>query len=105
MSALRRYEILIPSRFNDGQPVPDELLAQTLLELEEEFGAVSCETQIIRGLWRHERRNYRDDLTRVFVDVEDSPSHKKFFGQFKERLKKRFKQLDIWMITYPVEVI
>jgi hypothetical protein len=32
MSTLsRRFEILLPMRFNDGQPVPDELIADTLL--------------------------------------------------------------------------
>jgi hypothetical protein len=25
---LRRYEVLLPLRFNDGQPVPNELIAQ-----------------------------------------------------------------------------
>jgi hypothetical protein len=76
MNVLRRYEILIPSRFNGGTPIPDELLAETLLELEEEFGAVSCETQVIRGLWRQEKKSYRDDLTRVFTDVRDLPSNR-----------------------------
>ena len=41
MIALRRHEIL-PSQFNDGAPVPQERLAETLLELENKFGAVSC---------------------------------------------------------------
>jgi hypothetical protein len=54
MSSLqRRYEILLPQRFNDGQPVPDDLFADTLLELRSQFGAVSSETQIIRGIWQH----------------------------------------------------
>ena len=39
--SLRRYEILLPLRFNDGQSVPDELVADALLELEQRFGAVS----------------------------------------------------------------
>jgi len=47
MTALRRYEILLPSQFNDGSRIPQELIAETLLELEQRFGAVSCETQII----------------------------------------------------------
>ena len=34
MSALRRYEILLPSQFNDGRPVPQDLVADTLHELE-----------------------------------------------------------------------
>ena len=53
-STFRRFEILLPLRFNDGQPVPSELVADTLLELETRFGAVSSETQTIQGLWRHE---------------------------------------------------
>jgi hypothetical protein len=103
--SLRRYEILLPLRFNDGQPVPDDLVADTLLELEQQFGAVSSETQTIRGLWRNESESYRDDLVRVFVDVTDEPQHRRFFLEFKQRLKARFQQIDIWMTTYPIEVL
>jgi hypothetical protein len=52
--SFRRFEILLPQQFNDGKPVPDDLFAETLLELRQQFGAVSSETQIIRGLWQHE---------------------------------------------------
>jgi len=47
MKNWRRYEVLLPVRFNDGVRIPKALLAQTILELEERFGAVSCETQVI----------------------------------------------------------
>jgi hypothetical protein len=103
--SLRRYEILLPLRFNDGESVPDDFVADTLLELEQRFGAVSSETQTIRGLWRHEGESYRDDLIRVFVDVADLPDHRQFFLEFKERLKSQFQQVDIWMTTYPIEVL
>lgn len=34
MSSLqRRFEILLPQRFNDGTAVPDDLVGQTILEL------------------------------------------------------------------------
>jgi hypothetical protein len=101
----RRFEILLPLRFNDGKAVPNELIAITLFELEQRFGAVSSETQTIQGLWQHQGQTYRDDLTRVFVDAPDSPEALEFFKQFKETLKQRFQQLDIWMTTYPVQVI
>jgi hypothetical protein len=39
MTALRRYEILLPSQFNDGNPIPQERLAKTILELETKFAA------------------------------------------------------------------
>jgi len=102
---LRRFEVLLPLRFNDGLSVPDEVVADTLIELEIRFGAVSCETQTIRGYWRHEDALYRDDLIRVFVDVADEPEHRQFFLDFKERMKARFQQLDLWMTTSLIEVL
>jgi hypothetical protein len=59
--------MLLPLRFNDGQPVPDDVIADILLELERRFGAVSSETQTIQGLWRHQGQLYRDALVRVFL--------------------------------------
>jgi len=102
---VRRFEVLLPLRFNDGTAVPDDAVADTLMELEQRFGAVSCETQTIRGQWRHEGQSYRDDLIRVFVDVADEPESRQFFVEYKERLKARFQQIDIWMTTYLMEVL
>ncbi len=104
-NSFRRFEILLPRRVNDGQPVPDGLIADALIELEERFGAVSCETQTIRGLWRHEDQLFGDDLVRVFLDAPDVPESRQFFLDFKERAKARFRQIDIWMTTYPIEVL
>jgi hypothetical protein len=85
--------------------VPNELVAETLLELEQQFGAVSAETQTIRGQWRHEGESFRDDLVGVFVDVADEPEHRQYLLDLKERLKARFQQIDIWMTTSPIEVL
>ena len=103
--SFRRYEILLPRRFNDQQLVPDELIADSLLELRLQFGAVSSETQIIRGYWDHEGQSYPDELVRVFIDVADTQENRLFFQEFKERLKARFQQIDIWMTTYGIELI
>src|SRR5688500_5186914 len=95
----RRFELLLPRRFNDGTPVPNDLIVDTLLELRSRFGAVSCETQVIRGVWQHQSQVFRDDLVRVYVDVPDLPETLEFFREYKERLKTRFQQIDIWMVT------
>jgi hypothetical protein len=105
MSELRRYEILVPLLFDDGQPVPESLLAQTFTELRERFGAASWEGQTLRGSWEHEGVVYQDNLARLFVDVPDQPEHREFFRQFKETLKARFRQLDIWITSHPIDVI
>jgi len=39
------------------------------------------------------------------VDVPDVKQNREFFSQFKEQLKSRFEQLDIWMTTYPLDLI
>lgn len=103
--AFRRFEVLLPLRFNDGKLVPEEVIADALLDLRQRFGAVSCETQTIRGLWQHEGEVFRDDLVRVFVDAPDLPESRDFFLEFKERAKQDFRQIDIWMTSYPIEVL
>lgn len=105
MSSLRRYEVLVPLLFNDGTAVPEPLLAETFVELRARFGAASWETQSLRGVWEHEGNVYQDNLTRFFVDVPDTPEQREFFTGFKERLKKRFNQLDVWITSHPVDVI
>ena len=35
---VRRYEVLLPLHLKDGTPVPDDSVADTLVELEERFG-------------------------------------------------------------------
>jgi hypothetical protein len=105
MSRLRRYEILLPRKFNDGRPVPDRVISETLAELEDRFSAVSWETQTIQGAWQQHGVRYRDEMFRVFVDVEDRPEHRQFFLSYKQQLKSRFEQLDIWMTTYLIDVL
>ena len=101
----RRYEILLPLQHNDGQPVPEALVAETLLELRQRFGALSAESQTIRGEWVYQGQLYRDNSMRIFLDVPDLAEHHQFFVEFKERLKTRFGQLAIWITSHPIDVL
>ncbi len=101
----RRYEILLPLAFNDGSPVPEELIAESVGELKQQFGALSLETQRIEGLWPRHGHSQPDDLVRVFLDVPDTPENREFFLGFKERMKQRFQQDDIWVTTHALEVL
>ncbi|GDY22934.1 hypothetical protein LBMAG56_42810 [Verrucomicrobiota bacterium] len=105
MSALRRYEILLPRQFNDGRSVPDALIGQAVVELRSRFGAASCEIQIIQGFWHQGGELYRDNLIRLFVDVADTEESREFFRDFKEQLKERFQQLEIYVTSHPIEVL
>jgi hypothetical protein len=40
-SKSRRYEVLLPVRFNDGRDVPEQLLGQAVNDIVEQFNAVT----------------------------------------------------------------
>ena len=80
MSAYCRFALLLPLRFNDGTAVPKALLAGTVTEIEQHFGAASWESQVIEGLWHQGGVEYRDQLNRVFVDAEDTPENRRVLG-------------------------
>jgi hypothetical protein len=103
-SRWRRFEVLLPLRFNDGRDVPGEWVAEAVLEIVDHFGAASYETQRVEGHWRHSGVLYRDDLVRVVVDIPDSTRNHQWMRQFKERWKVRLEQLELWMVSYRIEV-
>ena len=105
MSLRRRYEILLPLQFNDGREVPASLLWETVEELEGHFRAVSWESQVVRGMWQHEGVVFRDNNTRLVMDVEDPPENRAFFVALKETLKERFQQVDIWITSHAIDVL
>lgn len=44
-SKCRRFEVLLPLRYHDGRAVPPEWFAEAVLEIVEQYGAASYETQ------------------------------------------------------------
>ena len=103
-SKWRRYEVLLPVRFNDGREVPPDWLAEAVLEIVDRFGAASYETQRVEGHWRHGGVFYRDELVRLFVDLPDKPSNRQWMKQFARRWKSRLEQLELWMVSYAIEI-
>jgi hypothetical protein len=103
-SRWRRYEVLLPLQFNDGREVPPDWLAEAVLEIVDHFGAASYETQKVEGHWRHGGVVYRDDLVKIVVDVPDSAGNRRWMTQFKARWMVRLEQLELWMVSYRIEV-
>lgn len=101
----RRYEILLPLKFNDGQKIPDELLKETWSELIERFDGLSWTPQPIQGVWSHEGVLHEDATIKLAVDVEDLPEHRQFFVEYKPVLMQRFQQLEVYIVSYPIERI
>lgn len=100
----RRFEVLLPLQFNDGRDVPSDCLADAVLEIVDHFGAASYETQKVEGHWRHGGVIYRDNLVKVVVDVPDLADNRHWMKDYKDRWKERLEQLDLWLISYPIDI-
>jgi hypothetical protein len=103
-SKSRRYEVLLPVRFNDGKDVPEELLGRAVKEIVEQFNAVTFHKEAAEGLWQLDEIIYRDDLALLVVDVPDIQKNRKWMKAYKARWKKRLDQLELWMVSYSIDI-
>lgn len=58
----------------------------------------------MEGHWRHSGVLYRDNLVRIVIDVSDSAKNRQWMRQFKARWKARLEQLELWMVSYRIDV-
>jgi hypothetical protein len=100
----RRFEVLLPLQFNDARDVPPNVLAEAVLEIVDHFGAASYETQKVEGHWRHGSVLYRDNLVKLVVDVPDLAENRQWMKDYKDRWKTRLEQLELWLVSYPIDV-
>jgi len=84
--------------------VPRDWLSEAFLEVGEHFGAASFETQTIEGIWFHEGASYQDNLVRLVVDVPDTVKNRNWMKKFKARWKDRLKQVELWIVSYRIEI-
>ena len=103
-SKWRRFEVLLPLQFNDGRSIPEDWVSEAVLEIVDRFGAASYETQRIEGHWRHAGAVYRDNLVRLVIDIPDLARNRNWMTQFKSRWKRKLEQLELWMVSYRIEI-
>jgi hypothetical protein len=108
--SFRRYEILLPTRYNDGAPVEAEKFDLVIEELSNRFGGITFHPEHLRGVWFHQGQKFEEANVRVVVDVEDSaeatdfsPATSRYSKSVFDRstfglYRKRFASLDIWTL-------
>jgi hypothetical protein len=104
----RRYEILLPAKYNDGRSIMQvcmECFPHTLMEVIRQFGALSYNPHSILGVWTAEGRRFDDELFLLTIDADDTAEARLYIRQLKEELLGRFDQLEIYIVSYAIEVI
>jgi hypothetical protein len=97
--------MLLPLRYNDGRPIEEEKIYQTREDLIARFDAVSFQPGSVQGTWIQEGVRYEDEFRRVIVDVEDTPENHQFFLNLKPVLCERFQQIEIYIVSSPVDIL
>ena len=102
---LKRFEILLPLNYNDGSPIERVKFTLTNRELLERFGGLTTDSVEISGTWKYGSAFLHDRLVRLTIDSDNPDETVVFMREYKEVLKARFEQLDIWITAHDVEVI
>lgn len=79
-------------------------MGEAVKEIVQQFNAVSYHKQVVEGQWLQDETLYRDDLALVVVDVPDTAKNRKWMKAYKVRWKERLAQLEIWMVSYPIDI-
>lgn len=59
--------------------------------------------QSVLGIWKSEEQRYEDELVRFVIDVDDTEENQFFFTNLKAVLLERFQQLEIYMVSHPID--
>lgn len=99
-----RCEIVLPKKYNDGSDVEPQAYKITWDELVDRFGGVTANEAT--GGWSRFGKVYEEENHVYKVDfcINVARSQLKFLEkEYKQILKARFRQLDIYIISYPVK--
>ena len=97
----RRYDIYLPLLYNDGTSIEEEKFVQVQKELFRQFGGLTSIKRDfpLRGIWGNETTVYEDEI--IILTVIDSSGNleetEQFITEYKEMLKIRFEQEEIFI--------
>jgi len=47
---------------------------------------------------------YRDNLVKIVIDVADSEENREWMREFKARWKTKTEQLELWLVSYVIDI-
>jgi hypothetical protein len=103
-SKWRRFEVMFPIAFNDGKPVPRKWYGKAFREVVGQFSGGSLAPQPVVGAWRHKGVIDHERNVLFICDIPDTEANRRWMHDFKARWKAKLEQLELWMVSYRIEV-
>jgi hypothetical protein len=104
---MKKYEIYLPLKYNDGTEIEAEKIKQIREELIAVFGAltVSSQSAPYQGSWKYGGVDFIDDIIKIEIIAGADRKTERFFKEFKERLKRLLRQIDILITAQTIRTI
>lgn len=102
---MKEYELYVPVNYNDGTPVEDSFIDEIGETLLAQFNGVTMFPQRNEGRWKMGNVVFHDQIVIFRVLTEDPRRARKFFRQFKEKLKKDLDQEEILIVEKDANAI
>lgn len=104
---MKKYELYLPLKYNNGQPIEPEKLKQIREALIAEFGAltVSSLSAPFQGAWKYGGVEFIDDIIKLEVITTADLKTDRFFKRFKRHLKQLLDQVDILITAQDIRTI
>lgn len=100
-----RFQILLPTFYNDGNPVELDKFLQTIDDLADRFGGLthtSTDSPIFEGYFLYEGQVYQDKNILIIIDIDDTIENIEYLLSYKYILEERFEQIEIYIVFYPI---
>jgi len=101
MKRMRKCEIHLPLNYSDGQPIEQEKIKSVRDELVKVFGSFTVPD---RKTWKYDGAGCVE-IMRIEILTAQDKIPRKLLKDFKERLKRSLKQIDILITTHSIQVI
>ena len=104
---MTKFEVYLPLRYNDGTDIETEKLKEIQHQLIAVFGAMTLSSLSapLQGKWRYGGVEYIDDIFRIDIIDREEWDTIQFFKNFKRRLKRKLRQIDILITMQHIYVI
>ena len=103
-TARYRFELLIPTSYNDGRPVETAKIQRVRQTLIDKFGGCRIQPAApYQGWWVHQARTYEDWLILFTVEADRTEANLLWFETYKNQtLLAEFEQEEIYLAVSKV---
>lgn len=108
---MKLYKIFLPKSYNNGKMIEIRKIREVTKEIQGKFGAYSLDPfarlPIIQGVWTSDKTSkiYSEQMYLVELFVEDTFDNQKWLKSFKEIVRQKLEQEEIFVIVQNAEIL